>query len=330
MSAPTTTDPELEHVAWDLSHLLAGTTEDDPAAAIDAILAEAQQDADAFAERYRGRVAELDGPGLAEAMHAIEAIEEAVGRAYSYAGLDFSTNTADPKRGALMQRVQELATAIQTRLVFWDLEWAAIEDARADEILAFDGLDFARHHLRSARRYRPYLLSEPEEKLMSEKSVTGSSAWARLFEEQLSVVEIKLPDADEPVPLEVALSRLSSPDREVRRQAAEAVTEALQPGLRTRAYIFNTLMADKATDDRLRGYSHWLQARNLANEASDESVQALVDATRRRYEIARRWYRLKAKLLGVDQLKDYDRMAAVTEADVEIPWSEAKSTVLVC
>ena len=330
MSAPTTTDPELEHVAWDLSHLLDGTHHDDPAAAIDALLADAHESAERFAERYRGRVGQLDGPGLAEAMHEMEKLEEAVGRAYSYAGLDFATNTADPKRGALMQRVQELATAISTRTVFFELEWAAVEDDKADEVLAFEGLAFARHHLRSARRYRPHLLSEPEEKLMSEKSVTGANAWARLFEEQLSVVEVKLPDAEEPVPLEVALSRLSSPDREVRRQAAEAVTEALQPGLRTRGYIFNTLLADKATDDRLRGYSHWLQSRNLANEASDESVQALVDAVRRRYEIARRWYRLKAKLLGVDQLKDYDRMAAVSQDDVEIPWSEAKSTVLDC
>jgi oligoendopeptidase F len=329
VSAPTTTDPELEHVAWDLSHLLDGNA-DDPAAAVDAVLAEAQQEADAFAEAHRGKLAELDGPGLAEAMHSLERIEDAVGRAYSYAALSFATNTADPKRGALLQRVQELATGIQTRLVFWELEWAALDDGHADELLAHEGLDFARHHLRSARRYRPYLLSEPEEKLMSEKSVTGASAWGRLFEEQLSVVEINLPDSDAPVPLEVALSRLSSPDREVRRQAAEGVTEALAPGLRTRTYIFNTLLADKATDDRLRGYDHWLQARNLANEASDESVQALVDAVKRRYEIARRWYRLKAQLLGIDQLKDYDRMAAVSDDDVEIPWSEAKSIVQDC
>jgi oligoendopeptidase F len=323
VTAPTTTDPDLEHVAWDLSHLL---DED----SVESILADAQTEAEAFAERYRGKLAELDGPGLEEAMRALERIEEAVGRAYSYAALDFSTNTADPKRGALLQRVQELATAIQTRLVFWDLEWAAVDDARADELLAHEGLDFARHHLKSARRYRPYLLTEPEEKLMSEKAVTGSSAWSRLFEEQLSVVEIKLPDVDEAVPLEVALSRLSSADREVRRQSAEAVTEALAPGLRTRGYIFNTLLADKATDDRLRGYTHWLQGRNLANEASDESVQALVDSVKKRYEIARRWYRLKAQLLGVDRLKDYDRMAAVGEDEVEIPWSEAKSIVLDC
>ena len=99
----------------------------------------------------------------------------------------------------------------------------------------------------------------------------------------------------------------------MRRTTAEAVTAALEPGLRTRAFLFNTLLADKATDDRLRRYPSWLAARNLANEASDESVQALIEAVRGRYEIARRWYRLKARLLGVERLADYDRMAAVTD-----------------
>src|ERR1700729_4644396 len=97
-----------------------------------------------------------------------------------------------------------------------------------------------------------------------------------------------------------------SGDRDLRSSTAEAVTAALEPGLRTRAFLFNTLLADKATDDRLRRYPGWLSARNLANEASDESVQALVEAVRGRYEISRRWYRLKAKLLGVERLARSD------------------------
>ncbi len=132
------------------------------------------------------------------------------------------------------------------------------------------------------------------------------------------------------MPLDVALSRLALPDREVRRTTAEAVTAALAPGLRTRAYLFNTLLADKATDDRLRRYPHWLAARNLANEASDESVAALLDAVRGRYEIARRWYRLKARLLGVERLADYDRMASVSEDDVSYPFAQAREIVLDC
>jgi oligoendopeptidase F len=266
-------------------------------------------------------------------MTELAELQDVIGRAGSYAALNFSTATADPERGALLQKVQERGTQLETRLLFFELEWAAVEDEQAERLLAADGLEFARHHLRTARRYRPHLLSEPEEKILAEKSLTSHSAWTRLFEEQAAAIEVDLsPDGDQadggPVALEVALSRLFSPEREVRRFAAERVTAALEPGLRVRAYVLNTLMADKMVDDRLRNYPHWLASRNLANEASDESVAALIEAVRARYELPRRWYRLKARLLGLDRLADYDRMAAVTSEADSIPWSEARDLVL--
>jgi oligoendopeptidase F len=318
---------DLQDVAWNLDPLLDGGA-DDPEAAVTAMIADAQERADAFAEAHAGKIAALDGPGLVAAMRDLEAIQEQLGRAASYAMLNFAGNTADPPRGALLQKVQEGSTAIETRLLFFELEWAGLDDDRAEELLAADGLDFARHYLRTARRYRPHLLSEPEEKIFAEKALTGRNAWSRLFEEQASAITVELDDQPEPVSLEVALSRLFAPDREVRRHAAERVTAALQPGLRTRAYILNTLLADKMVEDRLRNYPHWLASRNLANEASDESVQALIQAVRNRYELPRRWYRLKARLLGIDQLKDYDRMAAVTQEQERVDWPEACDTVL--
>jgi oligoendopeptidase F len=325
MTAPAT-DPQLEAVHWDLSHLLNGAGEQDPAAAVEAMLDDSQRRADAFAEAHAGKIAELDGPGLVAAMHDLAELQELLGRAGSYAVLSFSENTADPARGALLQLVQERGTAIETTLLFFELEWAALDDARAEELLATDGLDFARHHLETARRYRPHLLSEPEEKVLAEKNLTGRSAWTRLFEEQASSITVDLGEG-EPASLEVALSRLFAPDRDVRADAAERVTRALEPGLRVRGYVLNTLAADKAVDDRLRHFPHWLASRNLANEASDESVQALIDAVRARYEIPRRWYRLKARLLGLDRLADYDRMASVTSEDVRIEWPDARAIV---
>ena len=131
-----------------------------------------------------------------------------------------------------------------------------------------------------------------------------------------------------PAPLDVALAGLFDPDRDQRRKTAEAVTEALEPGLRTRGYVFNTLLQDKAIKDRLRHYPHWLASRNLSNEASDESVQALVEAVKGRYHLARRWYETKARLLGLDRLADYDRMAAVTGEDIEMGWDEGRELVL--
>jgi len=315
---PQVQDPALEAVEWDLDPLVDGQGEQ----GVDAQLDEAQRRADAFAERYAGEVAELSPDEFVEAVRELAGIYELVGKAGSYASLRFSTNTLDPERGALLQRVQERGTEIETKLLFFGLEWATLDDEKAEELLAAEGLDFARHHLRTERRYRPYLLSEPEEKILTEKSVTARAAWSRLFSEQVSAIEV------EDQPLDVALSKLLSPDREVRCHAAEAVTEALEPGLRTRGYIFNTLIHDKAVEDRLRGYPTWLTSRNLSNEVSDESVQALVAAVKARYDIPRRWYRLKAQMLGLPKLADYDRSAAVTEDEETFRWEEARDLVL--
>jgi oligoendopeptidase F len=315
---------DLEAVAWDLDPLVEG---EGPEGA-DRQLDEADRRAAAFSERYAGRVNDLDGPELAQAIRELEEIVELVGRAGNYAHLRFSVDTADPVNGALLARVSERSTAVETKLLFFELEWAAVDDERAEELLAADGLETSRHHLRTIRRYRPHLLTEPEEKIMSEKSVSGREAWGRLFSEQTSAIKVDLPDESEPVALDVALARLMSPGREVRRSTAEAVTAALEPGLRTRAYIYNTIAQDKAVDDRLRRYPSWIAARNLSNEASDESVQALIEAVQANYDLPQRWYRLKAGLLGLDRLADYDRMASVATEEVEVGWADATEMVL--
>jgi oligoendopeptidase F len=326
MAARIETDEELQSAAWNLEPLVEG----DGPHGVERRLAEALERAQTFAESYAGKLAQLDSDGLRGAMEELAAIHELIGRAGTYAALRFSTDTADPANGALLQLAQERGTAIETTLLFFELEWAALDHERAEQLLGGDGLEFCGHYLRNVRRYREHLLSEPEEKILSEKALTGAGAWTRLFEELISAIEVELDAEEGKAPLDVALSRLSLPDRELRRTTAEAVTAALAPGLRTRAFLFNTLLADKGVDDRLRSYPHWLAARNLANEASDASVQALIEAVRARYEIPRRWYRLKAKLLGVERLADYDRMASVTEDEVSFPFARAREIVLDC
>ncbi len=318
------TDPELLAAAWDLQPLLEGDGEEGVAKRLDAATAAAKQ----FAERYRGKVATLDAAALRQAMQTLAEIMELAARAGAYAALRFSLDTADPARGALLASVQERETELQTTLLFFELEWAAVDDEQADALLAGPEMEFCRHHLRSVRRYRAHLLSEPEEKILSEKQLTSSSAWDRLFEEVTSAITVELPDGA--VALDVALARLAVADRDARRGAAEAITKALESGLRTRAFIFNTLMVDKSVDDRLRSYPNWLAARNLANEASDESVAALVEAVRGRYGLAQRWYALKARLLGIERLADYDRMAPVTEDEAQYTYSEACQLVRDC
>jgi oligoendopeptidase F len=319
----TATDADLAAtgVAWDLEPLLGDYRQ----SGVDGLLDEAARIAGEI-EGRRGEVSELDADGLVAVMKQLATVHELVGRAASYAGLRFAVDTTDPARGALLQHVEERATAISTRLVFFELEWAALSDERVEALLVDDRLGFCRHYLASARRYRPHLLTEPEEQILTEKAVTGRSAWSRLFSELTSVITLELDDTT--VSLEEGLSRLASPDRDERRRAAAAVTAGLAPGLRTRAFVLNTLLADKAVDDRLRRYPDWLASRNLDNEASDESVRALVEAVQRRNDIPQRWYALKARLLGLDRIADYDRIASVATAETEFSWSGAHELVL--
>jgi oligoendopeptidase F len=321
-AADPLTDPELVDTAWDLDPLVDG----EDRAGAERMLEEGRERASKFAETYAGKVAELDAAALQAAMAELEAINELIGRAGSYASLQFATDTADPARGALLQLVQERATEVETLLLSFELEWAALDDGRDEELLAFDALDRYRHHLRSVRRYRPHLLSEREEKVLAEKSISSQAAWGRLFGELLAALRVDLDDQE--LTLEIALSRLQSPDREVRRAAADAVSAALEPGLRTRGFIYNTLVYDKSVEDRLRSYPHWLASRNLSNEASDESVMALIEAVRSRFDIPQRWYALKAKLIGVDRLADYDRSAPVLAEDAPYSFGEARDLVL--
>ena len=307
-----------EDVAWDLDSLLG---DDD----VDSLVARAQDQARSLTADCKGRVADLDAEGLATALERLGTIYDAAHRAGNHSQLRFSTDTTDPERGATMQRIGERLSELSAELVWFDLEWVAVDDSRAGELLATDELAPFRHHLETVRATKPHVLSESEERLLATTAPTGRSAWVRLFTEQTSAIEVDL--EGDTVSLDAALSRLHHPDREVRQRAAAAVSDGLQPGLRTRAYVYNTLLADRRIQDDLRGYPSWISSWNLSNEASDESVEALVQAVVDRYDIPRRWYRLKAAVLGLDVLADYDRNASVAESDRRVPWDEATTIV---
>jgi oligoendopeptidase F len=311
-----------EEVAWDLTDLYEGS--DDPR--LETHIQEADEAAGAFRDRYHGRVSGLSAAELADAIAERERIEEILTRVGYFAHLHFATDMADPPRGALLARVTEKGAALDTQLLFFGLEIADLDDAAAAALVAAPELERWHHWLTSLRKFRPYLLSEPEEKIVTEKSVSGVSAWDRLYEELLGSLRVQL-DGEE-TSFEEAMSRLYSADRDRRRAAAEAVTEALAPGLRTRTFIFNTVLLDKSIDDRLRGYPTWISSRNLRNDTTDEAVQALVDAAVARYDVVQRYYRLKAKLLDLDRLAVYDRMAPIGEDPRKMSWEDAREIVV--
>ena len=226
-----------------------------------------------------------------------------------------------------MQRVRERNTQIDTELLFFDLEWSELDDDVAERLLADPALERFASVLRSERRYKPYQLTEPEEKISAEKSVTGVSAWSRLFNELLSDLRVSLDD--ESLSLDEALAKLTRlTDQDERGRVAAAVTDTLRPGVRTRGYVLNTILNERAIEDRLRGYESWISARNLANEIPDEAAESLVDAIVARYDIPQRFYALKARLLGLPRLRDYDRFAPLQEVGGTIAWDDASELVL--
>ena len=318
-----TTFTGAEQVEWNLSDLFEGP--DDPR--IDSELDETVESAQAFRKRYRGMLGKLSAQELHDAVAEAERIKGVSYRVEVFARLRFAADNSDQARGALVQKVRERNTQVETELLFFDLEWAALDDDVAERLLADPALEHYANVLRSERRYRPFQLSEPEERISAEKNLTGAGAWDRFFNELLSELRVSLDGED--ISLDEALAKLSRlTSQEERGHVAEAVTEALRPGLRTRGYVFNTILSERAIEDRLRGYSTWISARNLGNEIPDEAVDSLVDAIVARYDIPHRFYALKARLLGLPRLRDYDRYAPLQEVGGTIEWDDACELVL--
>jgi len=317
MEAKTT---GAESVTWSLTDLY------DDSQSLQSSLEGVAERADEFAERYHGQISKLEADELANALDALEDIQDDVGRAYSYAYLTWSTNTNEETSGAQLQQVKEAYTRIRQKLLFVEVEWANVDDERASMLLESEALAPYRHFLEVEYQQKDYVLTEPEEKILSEKEVTGSGAWTRYFDETMGAARYTL-DGEEVTQQEI-LSKLYEPDRDLRKRAALAFTEGLTDQSRTLTYIFNTILADKASTDRLRGLEHWMKSRNLSNEVDDETVDALIDAVTSRYDLVARFYSLKRKLLGLDEMFDYDRYAPVGEADSRYDWDQARGLVL--
>lgn len=311
-------------VRWNLADLYAGS--DDPK--IERDLETTRATAQDFATRYRGKVATLKATELAAAVDALEALQKPVTRAYVFAELLFSADTANPKHGALLQHVQEQASQIKNTLLFFELEWLTLENV--DSLLAHPLLARRRHFLEGLRRYRAHVLSEPEERLLEETANTGSRAFSRLFDEILSGLRfpVEYQGKTQDLSEEEVLSLLYESDRSLRAAAAAALTRGLQNNERVLTFLFNTLVQDKATKDRLRKYEYPAHERNLSNEIDAATVTSLLQACEARFSLVARYYKLKAKILGLDKLADYDRYAPIPGHTGKHDFVTAKQIVL--
>ncbi|MCL4875459.1 MAG: M3 family oligoendopeptidase [Anaerolineae bacterium] len=310
-----------EAVRWDLSSLY--TSPDDPQ--IEQEMADSLSMADAFADKYRGKVASLSAEELRQAVEDFEQIVTLLIKLGSYAYLTWSTDTQNPTLGKLMAKSQEHGNQVNQKILFFELEWSTAPD-EAEKLADSPVLEKYRHYLKVERLNKPYLRSESEEQIMSELSMTGSSAWNRYFGEVTS--NWRFPWGDEMVTQSEILDKLKDPERDIRRRAADSLTGVLRQNLHATTFVFNMILLEKYSKDKIRGYKTWISARNLSNQIQDEAVDALIDACTSRYDIVARYYRLLGRLLGYDELYDYDRYAPLENKVKEVAWHEAQETVL--
>jgi oligoendopeptidase F len=319
------TDERSGVPVWDLSDLFAGR--DDPR--IEALLGEADQEAGALAEAYRGKLRDATGDALAALIHRYEACEEKLGRVMSFVSLLHAAQRDDVEIGRFFQGVQERVNGIETKILFVTLELNRIEDEALEAKLAqSDALRAYLPWLRDVRSFRPHQLDDEIERVLHEKHVTGRSAWVRLFDETLA--GLRFPMHGRELSAQEIFDHLSSKDRDQRKDAAAAIAGVLERHKGLFARITNTLAKDKQIEDGWRHFARPISSRNLANQVEDEVVEALIAAVQDAYpRISHRYYALKAKWMGLDRLEHWDRNAPLPEdADIRRSWADARVIVL--
>lgn len=315
-------------VEWDLSDLYSGM--DDPR--IEEALDKQLRRATDFEAKYRGRIdiEGLDSATLVAGIAEYEDILQETDKPGAFASLMFAADTGDAERGALLQHIRERSTEISVLMIFFDLELMAIPEERIDKLLDSSVTGKYRHYVRALRLARDFQLSEPEEKILEETANTGRRAFTRLFEEHLSGIAFSMKARDETrvmtLPEILALQR--DPDREVRKAASAALTDGLVKNARLFTLIFNTLIQDKATNDRLRGHAYPEEGRHISNELDREIVELVVKTAVDNYAAVERYYHLKQDILGYDKLTHYDRYAPIFSAEKKIPFEHGKEIVL--
>ncbi|AHK42386.1 M3 family oligoendopeptidase [Ensifer sp. T173] len=315
--------------SWRLEDLYPSATSD----AFRSDMKKAEADSIAFEAKWKGKLAtaatKAGDEGIGAAVKEFEALEDIMGRIASFAGLTYFSDTSKPENGKLYGDVQSKLTDMSAHLLFFSLELNRIDDAVIDAALTNDSL--AAHYkpwLLDLRKDKPYQLDDKLEQLFLEKSMTGPAAFNRLFDETMTSLTFTVDG--ETMPLEMALNLLQDPSTEVRKKAAMALAETFRANIRTFTLITNTLAKDKEISDRWRGFEDIADSRHLANRVEREVVDALAEAVKSAYpRLSHRYYAMKAKWLGMEQMEFWDRNAPLPETpNALISWNQAKDTVL--
>ncbi|HHY49897.1 MAG TPA: M3 family oligoendopeptidase, partial [Alphaproteobacteria bacterium] len=259
----------------------------------------------------------------------MEALTDLTGRLGSYAFLQYVRNTQDPDSAKFLGDMNEALTELSSRLIFFGLELNRIDDAVIEAALAADPeLGRYRPWFTELRKAKPYQLEDRVEELFHEKSVTGASAWNRLFDETMAALKFEV--EGEELNLETTLHLLSDKDEARRAAAFGGLSKTLHANERLFTHITNVLAKDKEISDRWHGFEDIADSRHLENSVEREVVDALQQAVQAAYpRLSHRYYAMKARWFGKPQLDAWDRNAPLPDADDRIfDWETARTTVM--
>ena len=309
---------------WDLTDLYDGIAD----GAIAADIAACRQEAEQLEAAWQGRLADADGAALAGLIADYERILEMLGKAQSHAQLLFAASTTDSQIARHHQSIREASADIGARLLFIELELAALDDAHVTQLLDTPALAVWQPWLRRVRAWAPHQLAPDMERMLAERAPSGRGAWVRLFDETAAALRFPFGGAD--VTEAEILNALSSPNGDERRAAGESLSTTLKDNERLLSLVLNTIAKDKEVEDRWRGFARPVDSRNLDNDVDDDTVDALVGAVdSRNADLAHRYYRLKAGWMGGETINWWDRNAPLPGGDDrQFSWDEARQLVL--
>jgi oligoendopeptidase F len=314
---------------WNLTDLYSGIDAPEVTRDLDKMDAECI----AFEADYKGKLADETAKPegrawLARAVKRYEVIDDLAGRLGSYAGLIHAGDSVDPAISKFYGDVSERLTAASLHLLFFALELNRIEDAVIERAMQAPELAHYRPWIEDSRKDKPYQLEDRIEQLFHEKSVSGYSAWNRLFDQTISSLRFKLGGKE--LAIEPTLNMLQDRAPEKRKAAGQALAKTFKANERTFALITNTLAKDKDISDRWRGFQDVADSRHLANRVEREVVDALVASVRAAYpRLSHRYYALKAGWFKKKRLAHWDRNAPLPFAATgSIPWQDARKMVL--
>jgi oligoendopeptidase F len=280
-----------------------------------------------FVTNYKGKIVNLSGDELCNAIRENEEISEAFGKISSFAYLNYASDMLDQKNTAFYQNSSDKIREISKDLVFFELEINEITEKNLKKL--YDKSEKLRKYkpfLRDVRIFKKHQLKEDIEKVLLEKNSTGASAWNRLFDETIN--NMKFPYDDKELNSSEIFNLLSSKEQETRKKSAKIIGENLGKNIRLFSFITNILAKDKDINDNLRNFKRPISSRNLNNFIEDEIVDNLVSVVKENYKnISHRYYKIKAKLLGLEKMHYSDRNAPLGMDENLTSWDDAKKIV---